>query len=407
MRNVLMLVLLFVAIIIVSPQTIHAAEGDIWFILDNDNVSTSENFDVEVHVDTGGKDLGAFNLFFDFDPVNITIDTGQSADGFNKGANTSSYIMVANLDDVGNGHYRFSGIDAHASANGNDVHLITIHASTTANFVEGVPRLALRMNELVDKLTHNLEIGTVSDATIMFLQPTCDEYHYNLCTDEALCNNAAGFWCSGICKENVCGESGDEDSILTKISKVIFKQKNNKYELNTKSNNYVKKRKLVFEGEEIKLVEGKVKLYVDGDREDEENIDSNGKWKIKYKAKNGSNKKYKLKFYNKNGDEVDSESYIIRVDTEDPTIDIPDYLNKRRGDILWWNNEDNYKLKKVSIYWDGKKYKFKFKDVQKGEMRRQEFIIPANASKGEHHIKIKTYDKCGNTTNRYITVNVL
>ncbi len=664
--------------------SVFAVEGDTWIIPANQTMRLNQNFDIEIHLDTGGKDVGAFNMYFDFDPSQISVDITQGNNGLENGTDTTGYMVVSNADDITNGHYRFAGITSSDYANGSDVHLITIHAKTILSATSGNTALIVRVNELSDALGYSMGVGTVTngvitidatpptltqvtpissptsdttpsytfntteagtiayggdcastttdategdntitfnalengiytnctiivtdalsnassvldvndftvDTTVLTITettpvvtptndntptyvytatnltgtatadwggacdgyfaetpdgvgaggnsatassampdgtyddctlsvfvygeaqtsntlnitpftidatpptltqvtpissptsdttpsytfntteagtiayggdcastttdategdntitfnalengiytnctiivtdalsnassvldvndftveksvPVCDANHYDLCTNATTCDDAGGFWCSNMCKEESCDEPEEGDNVFTQISDIVFKQNNNKYELSSKSSNYVKKRELIFEGVEKSLVGGTVKLYVDGDEEEKENIKSDGEWKIKYKAKKNSNEKYKLKFYNKNGNEVDSKSYKIRIDTEDPIIEIPDYLNKRSGTVLWWNLKDNHKLKKTYIYWDGKKYKYKLKNVQKGEERRQDFIIPANTAKGEHSVRIKVYDKAGNKTIRYMTVNV-
>ena len=55
-------------------KPVQAAEGDVWITPANTNANTNQNFDIEVLVDTGGKDIGAFNMYLDFDPARITID---------------------------------------------------------------------------------------------------------------------------------------------------------------------------------------------------------------------------------------------------------------------------------------------------------------------------------------------
>jgi|GEM_PF-5296349 hypothetical protein len=90
-------------------------------------------------------------MYFDFDAVNVAIDTSQGSNGISAGADTSGYIIMSNADNVVNGHYRFAGISASSYANGSNVHIATMHAIATASFTSGTSSLALRINELSDE----------------------------------------------------------------------------------------------------------------------------------------------------------------------------------------------------------------------------------------------------------------
>ncbi len=156
-------------------KSVQAVEGDVWLTPVNSDVETSQNFDVEVHIDTGAKDLGAFNVFFDFDATKMTIDltqgedpTADSGKGFHKGADAAGYMMMSNAGDISNGHFRFAGIAGGGYANGSNQHIVTIHVQSTVGFIAGVENLTLRVNELSDELGHALTTGTVTLATATF-----------------------------------------------------------------------------------------------------------------------------------------------------------------------------------------------------------------------------------------------
>jgi len=159
------LVLLFVSVLFVNES--FAAEGDVWLIpANNKNIMPSQSFDIEVHMDTAGKNIGAFNMFFDFNPYDVNISTSTGSDGISLGLNTSSYSILANPNDISNGHYRFAGITATNYANGSDVHLATIHVKATQEFSSGTSKLSLRVNELANDLGVSLTLGTSTDAMI-------------------------------------------------------------------------------------------------------------------------------------------------------------------------------------------------------------------------------------------------
>ena len=170
--NICKKIALLVAVIVFActffSNKSRASEGDIWLTPINQNVGTSASFDVEVHMDTGGNELGGFNLYFDFDSSSVTIDTTQGTSGVDKGSDASNYTIVTNADNISNGHLRMAGIAASGYANGNDVHIATIHAQTTSSFTSGTATLSLRVNELVDELSVALQSGTITGATATY-----------------------------------------------------------------------------------------------------------------------------------------------------------------------------------------------------------------------------------------------
>ncbi len=168
LRRITVATIFAAAGLILFSTGVKASEGDIWLTPVSQDVGSDTNFEMEVHMDTGGKDLSAFNMYFDFDPDLVEIDTTQGTDGVDKGADASSYLMVVNITDIANGHLRFAGITASGYANGSDVHLVTIYAKTTAGFTSGSTQLSLRVNEISDELGVALSSGTITDAEISF-----------------------------------------------------------------------------------------------------------------------------------------------------------------------------------------------------------------------------------------------
>ena len=146
----------------------EAAEGDVWLTPVSQTLGSSENFDMEVRMDTGGKNIGAFNMYFDFTTSDISIDTTQGDSGIDKGADISSYSALVNADDIVNGHIRFGGMTVSGYANANDIHLATIHAQTTAGFTSETSSLILRVNELSDELGNALSSGIITGASVVY-----------------------------------------------------------------------------------------------------------------------------------------------------------------------------------------------------------------------------------------------
>ena len=151
----------------ININSSHAKEGDIWLTPSNvSNMTPSKTFDVELHLDTGGKNLGAFNVFLDFDPTYISVDTSNGDNGISVGNDTQSYIVLSNPNDVQNGHYRFAGISASNFANGNNTNLVIVHLKSTQAFKSGETNLKLRVSELADDLGSTLSVGSIKGTKI-------------------------------------------------------------------------------------------------------------------------------------------------------------------------------------------------------------------------------------------------
>ncbi len=134
-----------------------------------DELTAGQNFDIEVFIDTSGRDLGAFDVYFDFAPTQMIVDLSQgenpgedSGRGFHKGSDTSEYIMMSNSEDVANGHFRFAGIAAQNNANGNKEHLATIHAKCVEAFAIENAGFAFRINALSDELGLTFTPGSIT-----------------------------------------------------------------------------------------------------------------------------------------------------------------------------------------------------------------------------------------------------
>ncbi len=171
MNKVYVLIILIIGLFLNFSNITYASMGDIWISPSTQNISTNSNFDVDIYVDAGTKKLGAFNMYLDFDPTKISIDTSKGDDGFSKGTDTSNYSIMDNSNDVQNGHYRFAGINGGDAniASGNSIHVIKLHAKTTQAFINGSSTLSIRVNELSDDLGNNITVGNISNASINYL----------------------------------------------------------------------------------------------------------------------------------------------------------------------------------------------------------------------------------------------
>ncbi len=182
-KGILPMIIFFCAITIMSSisifSTAYASEGDMWITPTNQNVDSSQNFDIDIYVDTGGKNIGAFNIYFNFNATDVTIDTTQGDNGLSAGTDTSSYTLSSNANDIANGSYRFAGITASNYANSSSAHIATIHAKTTSNFTSGTSSLSLTISELSDELGIALDTGTTTGAVITFAHETAVYRFFN------------------------------------------------------------------------------------------------------------------------------------------------------------------------------------------------------------------------------------
>ncbi len=153
-------------ITVIFSQVGQAAQGDIRLTPVDSSLAPSQSFDIDLYLDTGGSDIGAFNMYLDFDASDITVDTSSGDDGLSLGVDATNYSIMANPDDIANGHYRFAGICAQNCANVGEVHLLTIHLKTTAGFDSGSSNLSIRVNELANELGATISTGDLTGATI-------------------------------------------------------------------------------------------------------------------------------------------------------------------------------------------------------------------------------------------------
>ncbi len=170
----LILLAIVAGVMFFNPDNSLANEGDVWIIPVNQNQAENQNFDVKIYVDTGTKHLNSFNMYLDFDPTYITIDTDQGEDpsvddgkGFHRGDDTQDYIMGSNINDIIAGHFRFAGNKADNGTIGSGQHIVTIHLKTTSAFTSGSTQLNIRVDEMSESGEGDISVGTITGATIV------------------------------------------------------------------------------------------------------------------------------------------------------------------------------------------------------------------------------------------------
>jgi len=161
---------------------------------------------------------------------------------------------------------------------------------------------------------------------------------------------------------------------------------------------YSKEKKISFQGGNSDIANGRVKIYEGSSLKKEVTAGSDGKWKASIKVKKSDDYKFKLEYYNASGAKIaESSKYVVKVDDKDPKItDLPLILNKKRGDKIWWKAEDNRRIDEYKISFLGKNTTTK----------KDSFNVPVNAPRGLHILKVKVYDKAGNSTSKTVTIYV-
>lgn len=166
-----------------------------------------------------------------------------------------------------------------------------------------------------------------------------------------------------------------------------------------KSDNfYADSKSISLQGGDSDIINGKVKIYVNGDLKKETDANENGDWKVNVKVSKDGNYDFKVRYFDSNENQTaESTKYVVKVDTSDPEFtDLPRLLNKKRGDKIWWKAEDNRKIDHFKVEFLGK-----IKNTT-----RSSFNVPADAPRGVHIIKVRAYDKIGNTASRMVTILV-
>ena|GEM_PF-4095289 len=166
---------------------------------------------------------------------------------------------------------------------------------------------------------------------------------------------------------------------------------------------YSKKKEFDLKGKDPALAGGTVKLYEDGDLEDEDTIDEDGEWKLKVDKNKNKTYTFKIKYYDENGDKVESDKYKIKIDSEDPEFtDLPGKLHKSKGDVVWWKAKDNEEVDKFKVYFNGRNHTIHAPDNDDDEEVYSEFRLPGNLSAGNYELRVKAYNK----TVRYVNIVV-
>jgi hypothetical protein len=202
--------------------------------------------------------------------------------------------------------------------------------------------------------------------------------------------------------EQDCIPGGDSDPDPVEITDKDrpIKVEGDKKNFGKKSSFYSDDKSVSFQGGNSDIANGKVKILEDGDVKKEITVGADGNWKSSYKVKKDGSYKFKVAYFDSNGAQVaESSEQKVKVDTTDPKFtDLPLALSKKRGEKIWWKaeDEDDGKIDHFEVSFRGKKK----------ETEKYSFNVPADAPRGLHILKVRIFDKAGNTTTRRVTILV-
>lgn len=222
----------------------------------------------------------------------------------------------------------------------------------------------------------------------------CTTYHYRVISNDIARNKTMS--ADGTFKTSGCGSTGEdpdpnpqdpESSINIPAPKLRVDGKRKSFSASLKTDKF----KLFGSSENI--ANGLVKI-MDGEKLiTQTSADQYGNWSASVKAKS-----FKIYYYDNSGSLISvSRKYNLHIDKEDPKItDLPSYLNKKRGQIVWWGAKDNKKIEHYVYSIDGKKRK----------TSKKSFVMPSDIKNGIHLVQISAYDKAGNKTSKNIKIMV-
>jgi len=171
------------------------------------------------------------------------------------------------------------------------------------------------------------------------------------------------------------------------------------FRLNSKKTYYSATKTFDFEGETEGIPGGEVKIYDGKKLLRTAVISASGKWHKKTIVKKAGLYKISFKYYSSLGVLVKkSGEYKVRVDVDDPEFtDLPLLLRKRAGGLVWWTAKDNDEIAYYKYYLDGKIHK----------ITSQHLYLPQIMRRGYHTLRVRAYDRAGNTASRRVRLTII
>lgn len=201
----------------------------------------------------------------------------------------------------------------------------------------------------------------------------------------------------------ICRDSNSNESTYTltfeiapeelkeNISSPIIKTSEGKEKMKSGSTVYSDEKEIKLQGEDIKLANGTIKIYRNSKLIKTIQADSNGKWNGKIKLSSDFSGYLKVKQYNEYGTLISEKKTKVKVDNEKPKFtSFPKNQTLVTGGKtkLTFLATDNNKVTEYKIYLGGYIYKTK----------TNSFTIPAKTESGFQYLRIRAYDKAGNSS---------
>jgi len=185
--------------------------GEFWITPASSTVQTGEAFDLEVHVNTGGQDVGAYQLAISYDSnlLNITTNDIKNINHLTDPNDQDHKLTV--LKNVSNGTINVAGYDSGGTGlpvPGNDVILFTIHVTAgsqagTANFTFS------KQPTLTDAEGGTIGTPSGTPATVI-IEAAQKRLDVTVNGSGSVSSNPAGIDCPG-----TCSSTYDEGSQVT------------------------------------------------------------------------------------------------------------------------------------------------------------------------------------------------
>lgn len=250
---------------------------------------------------------------------------------------------------------------------------LTTSETTTCKYstTSGTDYASMTAFDSTNNITHSTAIaGLNSGAT----------YDYYILCKDAINESAEAHLTFSIAPE--------ENKISLNSIKIKIERETNKF----KDKIYSWKNKFKLKGDDGNLAGGQVKIYKNGKKIETVDVGSDGIWSQILKLKDNFSGWIKIRQYDQYGTLLGTKKVKVKIDTEKPEFTnswLP-WRATREITKINWNVKDNDKIDKYKIYIGGRIYTTKFNTWQ----------IPREVSTGRQYIKIKAYDKAGNTASK-------
>lgn len=175
------------------------------------------------------------------------------------------------------------------------------------------------------------------------------------------------------------------------VSSPVIKINKEKTKLKSGETVYSDEREVKLQGNDIKIKNGTVKIYRNSKLIKTITVDENGKWSKSIELDKDFSGYLKIKQFDEYGTLLATKKTKVKVDTKKPAFQsFPKKMTLVTSGKtnLSFLATDNKEVTSYKIYLGGKIYKTK----------TNSFLIPQDTPKGTQYLRIRAYDKAGNST---------